>query len=253
MRRRNPLAPCARRMAMASPVRAPSRNAPPACSIRSSAEMSPPTNIGGLPVLWGEAGAPRHAMSRTSDALLTCRGINGNRRPGGRGDVDGAAKIDDREIAAQEVTVRSSGLSCSHRGVECARPAVDRDEALVATRKSYRVGAVVPPVVDVGPCYHMTEAHHVEDRKVAVLADPLPDRRRLEARRARDVQRPSIRIGRWAHRISRRTFEPVARQDLGVAVGLGGHPDVGDTKDVTSAIADAAVMLRVVILKKYDG
>src|SRR5260370_8900875 len=133
---------------MASPGRPVSRNTPPARSIRSSAEMSPPTNRRALPVLLGAIGPPRHAASKASDALLTRGGINGNRRPGGKGDVDGAGRIDDHETAAQKVTVGSSGHSCRHRGVERVRTAVNGDETLVAPGKPDRVDAVVPPMID---------------------------------------------------------------------------------------------------------
>ena len=52
------------------------------------------------------------------------------------------------------------------------------------------------------PATDAAEAHHVPDVRVAVLAHPLADRRRLQARRAGHVEGVAVGVGRRAHRSS---------------------------------------------------
>src|SRR5216117_1341321 len=49
------------------------------------------------------------------------------------------------------------------------------------------------------------------------------------------------------------TVERVARENRGIAVGLCQHPHVREAEHVAVAIADAAVVLRVVVLEKHYG
>src|SRR5437667_102774 len=137
--------------------------------------------------------------------------------------------------------------------IETARLVVDRNEALVAARKRDRIRAVVPPVVDIASRDHVPEAHHVLDRGIAVLADPLADGGGFQAGSTADGQRPAAPVRRRAERVLRRAVEHVARENRWVAVRLGEHPYVGEPEYIAIAVADAAVVLRVVVLEKDDG
>src|SRR2546425_10821395 len=148
MRSRIPLARGARRMGMACPGGPLSRTTPPARWIRSNAEMSPPTNIGVRAASRGEAGAAPHPTSRATSALLACCRINGKCGSGGEGQMDGAGRVDDNRVCAQEVVVRPCRQCSRHGRVDRARAAVDGDEALVAPPKGDGVRAVVPPMID---------------------------------------------------------------------------------------------------------
>ena len=108
-------------------------------------------------------------------------------------------------------------------------------------------------MVDLRARDNVAEAHHVPDVRIAVLAHPLADGRGLEARRARHVVRVAIGVGRRAHVVARRAVERVARQDRGVAVRLRQHPYVREAEGVGVPIADAALMLGIVVLEEHHG
>src|SRR2546423_428141 len=63
---------------------------------------------------------------------------------------------------------------------------------------------------------------------------------------------PPAGIRRRAHVILGGTVERVARQDRRVTVWLREHPDVGEPKRLHITIADAALMLRVMVLEEHD-
>src|SRR4051794_4369205 len=109
--------------------------------------------------------------------------------------MDGMAGLYLYRGAGDQIQIGPGGHTGRDGGVENRGLVVDRDKALVAARKRDRIRAVIPPVIDVGPGDQMPETHHVLDRRIAVLADPLAGGGGLEARGARDGQRPAARVG----------------------------------------------------------
>ena len=85
-----------------------------------------------------------------------------------------------------------------------------------------------------------------------MLADPSPNRGGFETGSTHHVVRVPAGIRRRAHVILRGTVERVARQDRRVTVWLREHPDIGEPKRLAITIADAALMLRVMVLEEHD-
>src|ERR1043166_7116075 len=133
-----------------------------------------------------------------NSALLASSSIDRNGGSRRKREVHGVAPIYLYHRAGGEVQGNAPGHAGGGGGVQGDRLVVDRHEALVAARKRDRVGAVVPPVIDVAARHHMPKAHHLEDRRIAVLADPLAGRGGLEAGRTGHRQGPAVCVRRWA-------------------------------------------------------
>src|SRR6267143_5342556 len=115
--------------------------------------------------------------------------------------MDGARCIDGDRATRQQVEIGSGRHARRDGRIETGRAVVDRDEPLSAPREGNRVGAVVPPMVYVGARDDMAEAHHLQDRGVVMLADPLACAGGLEARSTCDGGGPTIRVRRWTQRV----------------------------------------------------
>src|SRR5579859_1122223 len=190
---------------------------------------------------------------KASRRLLASSSIDRNGRSRGKSEVHRACGIDLNRSAGNEVEIRPGGHAGRDGRVETRGFVVDRDKTFGAARERNRIGAVVPPMIDVGASDPVPEADHLENRRIAVLADPLTGRRRaVDARRARHGEGPAIPVRRRAHRVLGWTVECIAREDRWIAVRLREHPDVGVAEDVAVAVAQAAVVLRVVTLEEHD-
>src|SRR5438876_11216483 len=147
------------------------------------------------PRRWAGAEAARQS------ALLTSSSIDRNGGSRGKNEVNGVSRVYQHRIAGEQIQVGPGRHPGGDRGVEARGLVVDCHEAFVAARKREGVRAVVPPVVHVGARDDVTEAHHFQNRRIAVLADPLALTGGLEARRTGDGRRPAIRVRGWAQRV----------------------------------------------------
>src|SRR2546422_5044307 len=114
-------------------------------------------------------------------ALLTSSSIDRNGGSRGKSEVNGVTRVYLYRVAGDQIQI---GAGC-HRGgdggVDAGGLVIDCHEAFVAARKRNRVRTVVPPVVDIAPGDDVAEADHLQDRGIAVFADPLAGRGGLEA------------------------------------------------------------------------
>src|SRR5690349_14133236 len=118
----------------------------------------------------------------TSTALLASSSIDRNGGSRCKDEVDGVTRVYLYRTTGDQIQVTAGRHPGGDGGVQAGGLVVDRDEALGAARERDRIGAVVPPVVDVRPRHDMPKAHHVPDRRIAMLADPLANGGGLEAR-----------------------------------------------------------------------
>src|SRR2546425_6549698 len=159
------------------------------CARRCQRARSPP------PRCWAGAAAARHR------ALLTSSSVDRNGRSRGKSEVNGVTRIYQYRAAGDQIQIRTGRHAGGDSSIEADGLVVDRDEPLVAARKRDRVRAVVPPVIDVAPGDDPAETHHLQDRGIAMLTDPLPGGGGLQARGTRDGGGPTIRVRRWAQRV----------------------------------------------------
>src|SRR5712664_4738234 len=108
-------------------------------------------------------------------ALLTSSSIDRNGGSRGKSEMNGVARIYLHGVAGDQIQIGAHRHAGSDRGIQARGVVIDRDEALVAARKRDGIRAVVPPVVDVTPGHDVAEAYHLQDRRIAMLADPLAD------------------------------------------------------------------------------
>ena len=103
-------------------------------------------------------------------------------------------------------------------------------------------------MIDVCSGNSAAEADHGSDRRIAVLAHPGADRRRLERCGAPGTGRRAGISAALA-----RAVERVARHDDRIAIRLRQHPHVRQAIHRPVVIPDSAVALRVMILEKHHG
>src|ERR1041384_2221384 len=127
-------------------------------------------------------------------ALLASSSIDRNGGSRCKNEGDGVTRVYLYRTTGDQIQVTAGRHPGGDGGVQAGRLVVDRDEPLGTARKGNRIGAVVPPVVDVGARDHVAEAHHLQNRRVAVLTDPLARTGGLEARRAGDGGRPTFPV-----------------------------------------------------------
>src|SRR2546423_87436 len=106
-------------------------------------------------------------------ALLASSSIDRNGGSRSKSQVNRARGVDRYRTTGNQIQIRTCRHPRGNGGIEAGRLVVDGNEAFIAARERDRVGAVVPPVVDIGARDDMPEAHHVQNRGIAVLADPL--------------------------------------------------------------------------------
>src|ERR1700716_1065130 len=129
------------------------------------------------PRCWAGAAAARQS------ALLTTSSIDRKGGSRGKNEMNGVARIYLYRAAGDQIQIGAGRHAGGDGGIQAHGLVIDRDEALVPARKRDCVGPVIPPVSDVGARDHVPEAHHVQDRCVAMLAHPLPDGGRFQTRR----------------------------------------------------------------------
>src|SRR2546422_6725424 len=114
-------------------------------------------------------------------ALLTSSSIDRNGGSRGKSEVNGVTRVYLYRAAGDQIQIGAGCHPGGDGGVDAAGLVIDCHEAFVAARKRNRVRTVVPPVVDVAPGDDVAEADHLQDRWIAVFADPLASRGGLEA------------------------------------------------------------------------
>src|ERR1700682_1833425 len=152
--------------------------------------------------------APSTPQCRSAEISELSSRMNRYRRVGRQGKLQPSARVyddagsDTARTAAAATQEGAVGPRRKARRDRCADrtsfPAY-RDEPFVAPRESDRVGAVVPPVIQVSAGDDATKANHPREIRIAMLAYPLPDRCCLEAGRAADVVSVAAGVGGWAH------------------------------------------------------
>jgi hypothetical protein len=134
--------------------------------------------------------------------------MNRYRRVGRQGKLQASARVyhdagsdtaRTATAATQKVAVGPGRKARRDRCADRAAFPVYRDEPFVAPRESDRVGAVIPPVIQVSAGDDATKADHAREIRIAMLAYPLPDRCCLEAGRAADVVGVAAGVGGRAH------------------------------------------------------
>src|SRR5436190_2064749 len=96
-------------------------------------------------------------------ALLASSSIDRNGGSRCEREMDSLPRVYLYRSAGYQVQVRAGRHPRGDRGVEAGRLVIDRDEPLLAARERDRVGAVVPPVIDVAARHDVAEAHHLQD------------------------------------------------------------------------------------------